>query len=1033
MGKMSDSDLADLVGRRRDAALAHVEGTPARDRREALQFYRGDNLSLYGNSGDGLSTIVSRDMMEAVESILPGLVKPFIAGEETVRFEPTGPEDEEGAKQATEYINYLFQNHNDAVRVIYDFTKDGLMFRLGVAKVVHEEVDESVLETYTGLGELELAALEADKDHEIVGDVMFDEQTGTFEVKCSKSVKRSMFRVYVISPDEFLFEPRLASMDEGRFFGHRATKPMGDFIAMGLPKKKLQELRTAGTTEDEDDRFEGEDDRDDGESDEDIARLITVDECYVRCDYDGTGVLGWRKVFMGADSKAILLNEEADDHPYETWTPIPLPHKLIGMGVYDLVRDLQMQGTALARESMNALYLANRPQREVVEGQVNFEDLLNPEVGGLVRVKQPGMVREIASGGEGVIQQSMAMMEQIAQMREQRTGSTRYNQGMDANSLNKMLCIETPVPMATGDYKRLADIEDDDWIIGSDGRPVRVIKSHRIHDPERAYRLTFASGENVDAGGEHLWTVQTDNDRKYGKSQTVDTDRLFEMMQGKGRIYIPRVERPQTGYETELPLDPYMLGTWLGDGHSYAPRITTMEAETVEYAAAWAEDHGGLTKDRHQRSGQAESFYVRGLYTPLREMKLLKRGEPAKDADIVGKHIPEEYFRASYRQRLELLRGLMDTDGCHHSRSLAIFCQKGGRLLDDTIRLIESLGGWPSVKKLGAEGRFDHSGDHYQVTFSLADCPFKLSRKAKGWLPPERNATTQIIKGIERIEIKPMRCLTVDAEDGLFCVGRRFTVTHNTATGISIIQNASTQRQELIARHLAEGIKGIFRKLLGLTARHSDKAQVIRLRGQWVEMDPSDWKTGYDMSVSVGLGTGNREQQIGRLMQMLEMDERIIGMQQGVNGPILTLPNIYEKLKRLVEAMGMKGVENYYTDPSVEEEQAQEPEGVDPIEEAKAEAMLQIEKEKIKAHANVEIAKIKAETDVIIAGMNRGLPAPIELTDGIPPVSPDNAIDADLGLMVPPEPEMMPDGPDFAPEVPIEAMIPPDELGGDMA
>ncbi len=687
MAKMSDDDFKQLVKRRRDASLDHLTDTRSRDRREAMQFYRGDNLSLYGNSGDGLSTIVSRDLMEAVESMLPGLVKPFVAGDETVRFEPTGPEDEEPAKQATEYINYLFQNHNDAFRVVYDFMKDGLLYRLGVAKVVHETVSDKVLETYTGLGPMELEALEADKEHEIVGDIMQAED-GTFEVKCSKSVERSMFRVYIIAPDEFLFESRLASLDEGRFFAHRATKPVGDFIAMGLPKKKVMALKGGdGDTEDEDDRFENEDERDEGDDDADIARLVTVDECYIRCDRDGSGVLGWRKVFIGANGDDILLDEEADDHPYEVWTPIPIPHKLVGMSVHDLVRDLQMQGTALIRETMNALYLANRPQREVVEGQVNFEDLLNPEIGGLVRVKAPGMVREIATGGEGVIQQSLGMIEHIAGIREQRTGSTRYNQGMDANSLNK------------------------------------------------------------------------------------------------------------------------------------------------------------------------------------------------------------------------------------------------------------------------------------------------------------------------------------------------------TATGISIIQNASTQRAELIARQFAEsGMKGIFRKMLGLVMRHSDKAQVIRLRGKWVEMNPSDWKQGYDMSVAVGLGTGNREQQVGHLIQMLEMDERIIQMQGGVDGPIVTLPNIYEKLKRLTEAQGMKGVENYYTDPSAEQE-GEQPEQPDPMAEANAMAEIEIQKAQIKADTDIKIAQIKADTDMKIAEMKQGMEGllntafPVDQFDMAPEIPPMPM--EDDGYM--PDPVAIPEGAEF------DTGMLPDELAGDMA
>lgn len=679
MAKMSDADLGELIARRRDASLHHLNNKLSNSRKEANQFYRGDNLDLYGNSGDGLSTVVSRDFLEAVESMLPGLIKPFVAGDETVRFEPKGPEDEEGAKQATEYINYLFQNHNDAVRVIYDFTKDGLQYKLGIAKVVHETVDDKVLETYQGLDALQVEAIEAEDDHEIVGDVV-ENPDGTFDVRCSKSVEKAMYRVYVIAPDEFMFEERLAALDDSRFLGHRATKPVGDFVAMGLPKAKVLKLSSHDADNDEaDDRHDQEDWP--ADDDKDFARLVTVDECYVRCDYEGTGTLGWRKVFMGSGSKDIISNEEADDHPYACWTPIPVPHKLVGMSVFDLTRDLQMQGTAIIREAYNALYLSNRPMREVVEGQVNFEDLLNPAAGGFARVKQPGMIREIPSGGEGVIEQSLVMLENIASQREQRTGSTRYNQGMDANSLNK------------------------------------------------------------------------------------------------------------------------------------------------------------------------------------------------------------------------------------------------------------------------------------------------------------------------------------------------------TATGISIIQNASTQRQELVARHLAEGMKSIFKKMLGLVCRHGDKAEVIRLRGQWVEMDPRSWNAGYDMSVSVGLGSGNRMEQVGQLTNLLNIDQQIIEMQGGAEGPIVTQQNVYEKLKRMVEAMGLKDIENYYTDPTPQPGPEGEPQPAnddepvepDPMAQFAAEQQTEIEKARIEAGTKIKIAEIQAEADIVIGGIKQGFVPDQVIDENIAPQPQEDELAAMVGGMPPPPPDeaYMPSGEPF--------------------
>jgi phage tail tube protein FII len=144
---------------------------------------------------------------------------------------------------------------------------------------------------------------------------------------------------------------------------------------------------------------------------------------------------------------------------------------------------------------------------------------------------------------------------------------------------------------------------------------------------------------------------------------------------------------------------------------------------------------------------------------------------------------------------------------------------------------------------------------------------------------------------------------------------------NKTATGISIIQNASTQRAELVARQYAEFLRAVFHKLLKLVSTHQDKAEVIRLRGEWVEIDPREWKTGFDMSVAVGLGTGNKDQVVAHLTNLLTIDQQIIQLQGGANGPLVTMEGIYSKLKRLVEAMDLKGVEQYYNDPKTNEQQ----------------------------------------------------------------------------------------------------------------
>lgn len=633
MARMTDEELRQLAVNGRDSSVDYSASKQANDRKEALQFFRGENLDLYGDSGDGYSTIVSRDTMEAIEGMMPSLCKPFVSGDQVVRYEPRGAEDEESAKQATEYVNYLFNNHNQGFRVIYDSIKDGLMFRLGVGKVTYEEIDDSTVESYSGLDEMQLSVIDPAM---LVGEPVMDEMGYSVKVRQDKKVGR--YRVRVIAGDEFLHEERLASLNEARFLGHKKTETVGNLIAMGLPKDKCMNI--PGVSDDDQERttrFEDEGIRfTDTRDSEDLARKVDVVEAYVLCDYEGAGTLSWCQVWIAGSDGDLIAHYPVDDHPFVAWTPIPLPHKLIGMSIHDLTKDVQLQKTALTREQLNNLYLVNRPQREVVEGKVNIDDLLNPSIGGFVRVKELGQTREINT--PFVAGASFQMVEYLDGVREARTGVTRYNQGMDANSLNK------------------------------------------------------------------------------------------------------------------------------------------------------------------------------------------------------------------------------------------------------------------------------------------------------------------------------------------------------TATGVTLITNASQQRQELIARQYAESfLIEVFRKMLKLVCTHQNKAEMVRLRGQWVEIDPTQWKAEYDMSVAVGLGTGNRDQMIGQLQQLLELDERIVGLQGGLDGPLLNQENVHEKLKRLVEAMGLKGVERYYMEPAAEEQSQQPPE--DPMAQFKAESELEIQKAQIKAATDVEIANIKAQAQKEIEAMKLAM-TPMEANEG---------------------------------------------------
>ena len=140
---------------------------------------------------------------------------------------------------------------------------------------------------------------------------------------------------------------------------------------------------------------------------------------------------------------------------------------------------------------------------------------------------------------------------------------------------------------------------------------------------------------------------------------------------------------------------------------------------------------------------------------------------------------------------------------------------------------------------------------------------------------------------------------------------------NKTASGINQIMTAAQQRVELIARVFAEtGVKDLFRKILELVNRHQSAPRIIRLRNRWVPMDPREWNTEMDVSISVGLGTGNKDQMLMHLRNLLEIQVQAIRMQGGVDGPLVRLENVYNTLARLVENAGLKSADPYFTDPA---------------------------------------------------------------------------------------------------------------------
>ena len=369
----------------------------------------------------------------------------------------------------------------------------------------------------------------------------------------------------------------------------------------------------------------------------------------------------------------------------------------------------------------------------------------------------------------------------------------------------KALALDTRIPTPTGD-RTIADIQAGDYVFGVDGKPVKVLATSEIFKNRKCYEFTFEDGEKIICDAEHKWTVCTKSSRrrkeyisKSGRKSSAkhpvdDNGRMvmqaFEMVDDfkrirhdkKGIEYKYRVPMADAlDYpKKELPLHPYILGLWLGDGDKNDNRIAVSKDDLNELCE--------LIKESGVDIGSVKLFG--GKYEVRLGKKIGYKQNSIRNALRVlnvwqNKHIPDEYLTASIEQRLELLKGLMDTDGTCSKAGQCEFSQKSKTMVDDISKLLSSLGIKHTIYFFDNIKCCGKLCSAYKVRFftdKTFSC-FKYKRKherLKDHLAPRMQAKTII--DIKEVEPRDTKCIAIDRKDGLFLCGERNTVTHNSET-----------------------------------------------------------------------------------------------------------------------------------------------------------------------------------------------------------------------------------------------------------
>lgn len=430
-GEPMDEDTFQTIVRARiDAAAAYADGDLATARERATRYYRGD-VSDDLPQIEGRSGVVSRDLRDTVLAILPSLIRMFVGSEKVVEFDPVGPEDEQAAKQATDYANYVFRKANNGFLILHSAFKDALLQRTGLVKVWWDETATVDAEKFTGIDPAALAMFQQDPSAELL-DVTQDETGASFTLK--RTTRKGRVRVEAMPPEELIIARDARSFERPSLIGQRTVKTVSDLVAMGYDFDEMLALSgdVAETEEDEARRFDGS--YSDDEALDPAMREVEYVEAYLLVDFDGDGIAELRKVCMAGEVRKVLHHEIVSDHPFADFCPEPEPHTAIGLSLFDCLDDIQLIRTQLLRLGLDGLASTVTPRLGYLEGRVNLKQLVDARPGGLVGMQTPDSVFPLAKDA-GAPAMAMDAYRQMGELRQERTGQNAASMGLSPDLL----------------------------------------------------------------------------------------------------------------------------------------------------------------------------------------------------------------------------------------------------------------------------------------------------------------------------------------------------------------------------------------------------------------------------------------------------------------------------------------------------------------------------------------------------------------------------------------------------------------------
>lgn len=451
--RMDDDRLKALLSQEISSSLSYDDTELSQKRTKALEYYRGEMTDTPAMAGR--SSVVSRDVADTIGWMLPGIIRVFTASDSMAIYEPERPGDEQFAKQATDYANFVFLKDNPGYRIMWDATHDSLLLGNGVVKHWWDDKEECEYSEHSGLTEEQISIIQQDQYVEVVAqkegepqvilapapdDQMIETPIPTFDVKVKRVVRSGRLKVECIEPEDFLLDRDATRIENARFCAHRQDKSRSDLIEMGFDKELVESLPA--------DRFSHI--REEKISRDDNARVFTNNvgdesmlrvelfECYVKADVDGDGIAETvRAFYAGAGGTGELLDWEVwdDDLPFSDIPCEPIPHRWDARSVADDTSDIQRVKTVITRQFLDNTYWVNNPMTTAEENSVvNPDTLRSPRFGATIYHKK-GTVPPQPMTVPYIGDKALLALQHFDQVREMRTGVSRSTMALDPEAL----------------------------------------------------------------------------------------------------------------------------------------------------------------------------------------------------------------------------------------------------------------------------------------------------------------------------------------------------------------------------------------------------------------------------------------------------------------------------------------------------------------------------------------------------------------------------------------------------------------------